>query len=78
MMLQHPKVVQKAQAELDRVTENKRLPTLEDRPNLPYIECILKETLRYELTASVSTLSYNSAAGLTPRYLLVRSMTFPC
>ena len=48
-MVLHPDVLKKAQEEVDRVVGTDRLPTLEDRPNLPYIECVLKETYRYVL-----------------------------
>uniref|UniRef100_A0A8H7XY19 Cytochrome P450 n=1 Tax=Psilocybe cubensis TaxID=181762 RepID=A0A8H7XY19_PSICU len=45
-MLMNPGVQKKAQAELDRVLGSKRLPTLEDRKSLPYIEAIYREVLR--------------------------------
>ena len=38
-----------AQAELDRVVGACRLPTMEDRPSLPYIEALIKETLRWHV-----------------------------
>lgn len=43
----HPEVVKKAQEELDRVTGGERLPTFDDRVELPYIDCIMKEVFRY-------------------------------
>ncbi|KAJ3929506.1 MAG: cytochrome P450 [Lentinula lateritia] len=46
-MVAHPHVQKKAQEELDRVVGRDRLPNLSDRPNLPYIEAILKEVLRW-------------------------------
>ncbi|KAH9929336.1 cytochrome P450 [Fomitopsis serialis] len=45
-MVLHPKVYRRAQEEVDRVVGNNRLPTSEDRPRLPYIEAVLKETYR--------------------------------
>lgn len=45
-MALHPAVFKKAQDEVDRVVGNTRLPTYEDRPNLPYIDCVLKELYR--------------------------------
>lgn len=46
-MIHHPEVVKKAQAEIDEVLGGKaQLPTLSDRQDLPYIDCILKEVLR--------------------------------
>ena len=43
----HPKVQAKAQEEIDRVVGSGRLPGFDDRPNLPYIEAIYLETLRW-------------------------------
>lgn len=46
MMVLHPRCVKKAQIEIDRVIGSDRLPTLEERAELPYIDCILKEVFR--------------------------------
>jgi cytochrome P450 len=43
----HPSILAKAHAELDAIIGSDRLPTLDDRPNLPYIEAIMTECLRY-------------------------------
>ncbi|KDQ14781.1 hypothetical protein BOTBODRAFT_174606 [Botryobasidium botryosum FD-172 SS1] len=40
-------IQKKAQAELDRVMKPGILPTWEDRDRLPYIECLMKEVLRW-------------------------------
>jgi hypothetical protein len=45
-MVQYPDVYKKAQEEIDRVIGNERLLTINDRPFLPYFDCILKEVLR--------------------------------
>lgn len=45
-MLQHPEVQERARAELDVVVGRNRLPNFDDRPNLPYIQATLMETLR--------------------------------
>jgi cytochrome P450 len=47
MMVVHPAVQEKAQAEIDAVVGKDRLPTIEDRPLLPCLDAILRETLRY-------------------------------
>ena len=46
MMAHHPDVMRKVQAEIDRVVGNDQLPSLSDRPSMPYLECVLKEVFR--------------------------------
>ncbi|KAF8803765.1 cytochrome P450 [Phlegmacium glaucopus] len=43
----HPEVVRKAQAEIDAVVGNDRLPTFMDRPYLPYINALTMEVFRW-------------------------------
>jgi len=46
-MVLHPEVQAKAQAEIDRVIGKDRLPDFDDRPELPYLDAIFRETLRW-------------------------------
>ncbi|KAL8296088.1 hypothetical protein RB601_003657 [Gaeumannomyces tritici] len=46
-MLKYPDVQRKAQAEIDRVIRRGRFPTSADRERLPYVDAIVKETLRW-------------------------------
>ncbi|KAI0742389.1 cytochrome P450 [Daedaleopsis nitida] len=46
-MVLHPAVYKKAQDEIDRVVGPERLPDFEDRDQLPYLDCVLKEVLRW-------------------------------
>lgn len=46
-MVLFPDVQKKAQKQLDQVLGSLRLPEFSDRLSLPYIEAILKETLRW-------------------------------
>jgi len=50
-MTLHPEVAKKAQAEIDAVVGNDRLPTFEDRPHLPYVDALAKEVLRWNVVA---------------------------
>ncbi|KAJ8584973.1 cytochrome P450 [Rhizopogon salebrosus TDB-379] len=46
-MLLYPEVQAKAQADIDRVVGKDRLPDFNDRPLLPYMDAIMRETLRW-------------------------------
>ncbi|KAF2774165.1 cytochrome p450 monooxygenase [Teratosphaeria nubilosa] len=46
-MMCFPEAQKKAQEEIDRVVGSDRLPTIDDYPDLPYIRCVIKETLRW-------------------------------
>lgn len=47
-----PEVQRKAQGELDKVLSTTHsLPTFADRPNLPYINAVVEECLRWQIVA---------------------------
>ena len=48
-MALYPEVQKKAQAEIDAVIGQNRLPDFHDRPSLPYINAIVKESSRWNL-----------------------------
>ena len=52
-MTAFPEVQVKAREEIDRVVGGQRLPSFQDRDSLPYIEAIIKETLRWHPLAPV-------------------------
>jgi len=47
MMMVNQGAQEKAQAEIDAVVGKGRLPTMDDRPLLPYLDAIFRETVRY-------------------------------
>lgn len=47
MMVLHPRDQEKAQAQIDLVLGGDRLPKIDDRPSLPYVDAILREAYRY-------------------------------
>ncbi|KAK7688871.1 hypothetical protein QCA50_007561 [Cerrena zonata] len=61
-MLTNLEVQRKAQAELDAVVGRDRLPTLNDKDNLPIIEAILRETLRWMPVVPLAIPHYTSAS----------------
>jgi cytochrome P450 len=46
-LLLFPDVQPRAQAEIDAIIGPGRLPELEDKPRLPYLNAVLKEVLRW-------------------------------
>ncbi|KIK95878.1 hypothetical protein PAXRUDRAFT_139741 [Paxillus rubicundulus Ve08.2h10] len=46
LMMLHPEVQVRAQAEIDHVVGTQRLPDFGDRPALSYVDAVLRETLR--------------------------------
>jgi cytochrome P450 len=51
MMVVNQGAQEKAQAEIDAVVGKDRLPTIDDRPLLPYLDAIFREILRYSPVA---------------------------
>lgn len=46
LLLNHPHLIKKAQVEIDRVVGKNRMVDESDVANLPYLRCIINETLR--------------------------------
>lgn len=65
-----PDVVRKAQEEIDRVIGNDRLPTSMDRPNLPYIEAVVKEVLRWHPVAPMGLPHTSTTEDVVEGYLI--------
>jgi len=60
MLLLHPDMQKKAQAELDAVVGNGRLPELADRNQLPYLSALHLECLRYHPVAPAGGMPHRS------------------
>ncbi|KAK2037953.1 cytochrome P450 [Colletotrichum somersetense] len=54
-MLMFPDVQKKAQMEIDSVVGSDRLPSFDDQPRLPYINALVKESLRWFPVVPIST-----------------------
>lgn len=57
-MAMFPEVQKRAQAELDAVIGDERLPDFNDFDSLPYIDAVVKETLRWQPVLPVGELLY--------------------
>ena len=55
-MILHPEVVQKAQAEIDEVVGQDRLPSFADRERLPYINALVLEVMRWHSVTPTSNI----------------------
>jgi cytochrome P450 len=64
-MVLHPEVQAKAQAEIDRVVGKDRLPDFDDRPALPYLEAIMRETLRWYPVVPLGSYSVSLSIGFS-------------
>ncbi|KAI0689845.1 cytochrome P450 [Cerioporus squamosus] len=53
-MASNPQIQKRAQDELDRTVGPDRLPTMQDKPDLPYIAAIAKECLRWRSVAPLN------------------------
>jgi hypothetical protein len=63
-MLVYPAVQATAQAEIDRVVGKERLPELSDAPNMPYVQSVVNECLRW-LPALTMGLSFSLLSQAT-------------
>ncbi|KZT37248.1 cytochrome P450 [Sistotremastrum suecicum HHB10207 ss-3] len=46
-MVLHPEVQRRAQEEIDQIVGPSRLPEIKDRPNMPYLNAVLTEVMRW-------------------------------
>jgi cytochrome P450 len=58
VMCNYPQMQAKAQAEIDSVVGTDRLPTYEDRENLPFLNAFIKELYRFFTVAPLGTWSF--------------------
>lgn len=70
LMAIHPEIQRKAQEEIDRVVGQDRLPSPSDRPNLPYVEAIVKELLRWHPVAPMGLPHSSSEDDVVEGYVI--------
>ena len=70
-MAMYPDVQKKAQAELDTVIGRDRLPDLDDLDSLPYIDALVKETLRWQPVSPVGELDQDPRRIVSINYVLM-------
>jgi cytochrome P450 len=73
-MVLYPDVQRRAQAEIDSVVGN-RLPTFEDRVSLPYVESVLRETMRWCPIAPLGGAHATSSDDIFDGYFIPKGTT---
>lgn len=65
-----PEAQRKAQEEIDQVVGQDRLPNVSDRPNLPYVEALVKEVLRWHPVAPMGLPHTSSEDDIAEGYFI--------
>ncbi|KAF9233018.1 cytochrome P450 [Melanogaster broomeanus] len=74
-MVLYPEAQRRAQAEIDAVIGNDRLPTFEDRPSMPFLEATLRETLRWHPVAPLGVAHHAREADSFDGYHIPKGAT---
>ncbi|KAJ0344498.1 hypothetical protein COL26b_010353 [Colletotrichum chrysophilum] len=77
-MAKFPEAQKKAQEEIDRVIGSGRLPTVSDRDNLPYLEALIKEVLRWHTIAPMGLLHMSSEEATYSGYRFPKGSLVLC
>jgi cytochrome P450 len=77
-IVSYPDVQRRAQAEIDSVIGRGRLPTFEDRASLPYVESVLRETLRWEPIGPLGIPHATSSDDIYDGYFIPKGTTVIC
>ncbi|KAF7345741.1 Cytochrome p450 [Mycena venus] len=83
-MTLYPDVQAAAQRELDKVVGNDRLPDISDLPQLPYVDALCKEVIRWHVAAPLALphrtredCIYDRGGGLEPLLIPKNSLIIP-
>ncbi|KAF5367916.1 hypothetical protein D9758_004438 [Tetrapyrgos nigripes] len=72
-MCLYPECQKQAQAEMDRVVGKGNLPTLNDRPNLPYLEALTKEIMRVHIIGPGGLPHYSTEDDVHDGYFIAKN-----
>ncbi|KAM5539123.1 hypothetical protein V8D89_007346 [Ganoderma adspersum] len=75
-MTLYPDIQKKARKELDRVLGPHRLPSFSDQPSLPYIEAILRESLRWNPVVPLNVPHMSTEDDVYKGYYLPKGTLF--
>ncbi|KAG5335807.1 hypothetical protein C0989_000265 [Termitomyces sp. Mn162] len=72
-MLVNPEAQRKAQGEIDSVVGRNRLPDFSDRPNLPYVEAVYREVMRWHPVTPLGLAHSTSADDVYNGYFIPKA-----
>ncbi|TFK53779.1 cytochrome P450 [Heliocybe sulcata] len=75
IMLLHPDATREAQREIDSVIGNARLPTLDDRGSMPYVDAFFREVLRWHPVTPLSVPRKASEDDVYEGYFIPKGAT---
>lgn len=76
-MVLYPDIQKKAQEEIDRVTKGNRLPEYSDQINLPYIQAIIREVIRWKPIVPLGLAHANNDDDVYKGYFIPKGEHFP-
>ncbi|KAK7461271.1 hypothetical protein VKT23_008447 [Stygiomarasmius scandens] len=69
-MALHPEIQSKAQAEIDRVVGTSRMPTVNNKENLKYVDAVIKEVMRWHPVLPLSIARRTAEADVYEGYFI--------
>jgi len=75
LMMNHPEIQRRAQAEIDSVVGCQRLPDFEDRASLPYVDAIMRETMRWHPVLPIGLPHATSEDDVYEGYFIPQGVT---
>jgi cytochrome P450 len=74
-LIRHPKIIKRAQEELDKVVGRNRQVLESDFPNLPYLQAIIKENFRLHLAVPLGVPHHNNTDAQILNYKIHANTT---
>ncbi|THH20203.1 hypothetical protein EW146_g1119 [Bondarzewia mesenterica] len=75
VMMLHPEIQRKAQAQIDAVVDTDRLPQFSDRAALPFLDCIILECLRWNPVGPLGVAHYVTEDDVYEGYSIPKGTT---
>ncbi|KAI9567359.1 cytochrome P450 [Boletus coccyginus] len=76
-MMRYPEVQERARKEIDAVIGTHRLPNFDDRSSLPYIDAVLRETLRWHPVFPLGLPHYTTKSDVYEGHYIPEGESFP-